>query len=237
MEEKVNAIVIKTVPYMDYDAIVTLFTADGVLTAKMKGIKRATAKLKFAGEPFCFAEYILHEKQGKRTVTGASLIDGFYGIRKDYERFLCASVVLEFVQKTCYENSDCAELFLYTVSALKEICSGNKCYYAMIAFLLNAIDAFGYSLNFDCCSGCGCDLDGRIFLSCDNGGFICENCQNENTGEVSVQTFKFLKDVAGGIDEGEVERKFLIKAIKLLDFYISNKFGETFNSLKTLLKL
>ena len=60
MEEKVNGVVLRNVSYLEYDSILTLFTAEkGIITCKIKGIKKAGAKLKFAGEPFCFAEYML----------------------------------------------------------------------------------------------------------------------------------------------------------------------------------
>ena len=63
MEVKVNALVIKAVDYKDNDRILTLYSLEkGKITAGIKGVKKAGAKLKFASEPFCFAEYILAEK-------------------------------------------------------------------------------------------------------------------------------------------------------------------------------
>ena len=78
MEVKVNAIVIRAVDYKDNDRILTLYSLEkGKITAGIKGVKKAGAKLKFASEPFCFAEYILAEKNGRYTVTGASYYEIF----------------------------------------------------------------------------------------------------------------------------------------------------------------
>ena len=60
MEEKINALMIRSVDYADNDKILSLFSLEqGVISAKIRGVKKAGAKLKFAAEPFCFAEYIL----------------------------------------------------------------------------------------------------------------------------------------------------------------------------------
>ena len=59
MEVKVNALVIKAVDYKDNDRILTLYSLEkGKITAGIKGVKKAGAKLKFASEPFCFSEYV-----------------------------------------------------------------------------------------------------------------------------------------------------------------------------------
>ena len=82
MEVKVNAIVIRAVDYKDNDRILTLYSLEkGKITAGIKGVKKAGAKLKFASEPFCFAEYILAEKNGRYTVTSASYYESFYDLR------------------------------------------------------------------------------------------------------------------------------------------------------------
>ncbi len=51
---------LRATDYLENDKILTLLTAEmGKITAGIKGVKKAGAKLKFAAQPFCFAEYIL----------------------------------------------------------------------------------------------------------------------------------------------------------------------------------
>ena len=70
---KVNALMLRATDYLENDKILTLLTAErGKITAGIKGVKKAGAKLKFAAQPFCFAEYILAERGGRYTVTQAS---------------------------------------------------------------------------------------------------------------------------------------------------------------------
>ena len=76
MEEKVRAVVLRGVDYKDNDKILTLFSLEsGLITAAIRGVKKAGAKLKFAAQPFCFCEYVLSVKGDRRSVTSAEIID------------------------------------------------------------------------------------------------------------------------------------------------------------------
>ena len=60
MEKKVNGIVIRAVSYGESDKILTIYTLEeGLVSARIKGVKKAGAKLKACSEPFCFAEFVL----------------------------------------------------------------------------------------------------------------------------------------------------------------------------------
>ena len=88
MEEKLSGIVLGGVSYGESDKILNIFTLEkGVVSAKIKGVKKSGAKLKFASEPFCFAEFIFSTSKDRRTVTGASLIESFYPLREDIVKY------------------------------------------------------------------------------------------------------------------------------------------------------
>ena len=68
MEIKTEAIVLQSIDYKDNDKLLTLFSPTlGRITAGAKGVKKQKAKLSFAAQPFCFAEYVLAEKGGRYT--------------------------------------------------------------------------------------------------------------------------------------------------------------------------
>jgi len=80
MNEKiVDAIVLKSQDYKENDKIVYLFSpAEGKFSAVLKGVKKASAKLKFAGEPFCFAEYTCVRRGDMATVINAMEKESFF---------------------------------------------------------------------------------------------------------------------------------------------------------------
>ena len=74
MDFKTDAIVIRAIDYKESDRLLTLFTPlRGKVTAGIRGVRKPKAKLNFASQPFCFAEYVLAEKGGRYTVTSAYL--------------------------------------------------------------------------------------------------------------------------------------------------------------------
>ena len=119
MEFKADALVLRAADWGEYDKIVTLFTAErGKLSAALKGVKRAGAKLRFAAQPFCFAEFVFAEKSGRNTVISASVHDGFYALREDIACYYAAVCVAEACDKLLFEGMVSPSLFLAAVRAL-----------------------------------------------------------------------------------------------------------------------
>ncbi len=144
MELKTDALLLRAVDFGENDKMVTLLTADrGKLGAGMKGVKKANARLRFAAQPFCFAEYVLAEKSGRHTVISASLYDGFFPLREDVGKYFAAAVVCEACDKLAYEGMPCGELLVAAVSALKNMC-GEDAAFPLIKFLLTALRLSGY---------------------------------------------------------------------------------------------
>lgn len=226
MEEKVNAVMLRAADYQENDKILTLFSLEkGVLTAKIRGVKKAGAKLKFAAEPFCFAEYVLAERQGRRTVAHAALLDGFYEIRTDLDRFYAGAAVLEFDRAFCPENLPSEELFMATVEALKELCYGDDTpRYTLLRFLLRALPPTGYGISTEACAGCGESAFSRAFFDFGEGAVFCPSCAPERAAEMSVRTLSVLNAVAAGGGK-DADQRYLSRGLKLLSHYLSAKCG------------
>ena len=146
MDFKTDALMLKAVDYGENDKMVTLLTAErGKIGACLKGVKKANARLKFAAQPFCFAEYVFAEKSGRHTVTSASLHDGFFPLREDVEKYYAAAVVCEACDKLMYEEMPGGELLVAAVTALSRMCTEDAAF-PLITFLLTALRLAGYPL-------------------------------------------------------------------------------------------
>ena len=163
MEEKLTGLVLSKTEYGENDRIVKIFTLEkGTVSAAFKGVKKAGAKLKFASEPFCFAEFTLSERLGRRTVTGASLNDSFYPLRADVNRYFAGGTVLEFIRCFAKENITSPTLFFKAIDCLKEMAYGSVLPRRALAdFLFSALAISGYALNTDGCFNCGAEISGR----------------------------------------------------------------------------
>ena len=139
MISKVNGVVLRAVDYNDNDKMLTLFTLEkGVLGAKIKGVKKAGAKLKFAAEPFCFAEYVLSETGERATVTEVTQIDSFYNLRLDLFKYYSATAIVEFINKALYKNEVFEQMFYLTVNTFKMLAyTDADAITALLNFFLN----------------------------------------------------------------------------------------------------
>ena len=231
MEFKTDALLLRSVDYGENDKIVTLLTADrGKIGAGLKGVKKAGAKLRFAAQPFCFAEYVIAQKSARNTVVSASLHDGFFALREDVGTFYAAAAVCEICDKIALEGMDCAELLVAAVSALKEMCGGESAP-ALVSFLLKALRIAGYPVRAeDECPVCGKRLEGRMRFQMESGSFICGECANGvPASEITYRTIRaaLSRRRLSAAECGDGEKR----ALNLLSAYFTHQAETELNAL------
>ena len=226
MEEKVDALVLRSIDYKDNDKILTLFTLqNGKVTAAAKGVKKAGARLKFAAQPFCFAEYVLAKKGERRTVISAANIEKFYA----------ACAVCEVCDALLFEGIVNEELFLYAVNALKNMCGGDAAE-ELVRFLIGALRLSGYMLSLQACADCGGILEGRVYFDVAGGCFYCAECaKGAGTGE---NTYNFLRKCSDlSYLPEKIDKAAESRALKLLKVYFRDKTDTELRSLDEYIRL
>lgn len=238
MEIKTDALLLRAVDYGESDKLATLLTAErGKLSAALKGVKKAGAKLRFAAQPFCFAEYVLAEKSGRHTVISASLHDGFFPLTEDVTSFYGGAVVTEACDKLVYEGMEGGSPLLAAISALKELCAGQGAM-AVIRFLLQALRMAGYPVCLDDCAGCGRKLYGKLFFDLESGHFFCGECaKGTPASEVTYRTLRraLFGEEGEGQQEGEKEGEK--RALRLLYSYFAYQTDTELKSLAEYIRL
>ncbi len=219
MEFKTDALVLRAVDYGENDRMVTLLTAArGKIGAGMKGVRRAGAKLRFASQPFCFAEYVFAEKSGRYTVTQASLHDGFYALREDLRALYGAAAVAEGCDALSREGMECGDLLVAAVTALRELCAAEEdASAALVRFFTRAAQTAGYPLTAENCPVCGRKPSGRMYFDFATGAFHCASCA---VGvPASESTYRAVR-AAQGAKTGE-RGDGDVRALRLLKAYFS----------------
>ena len=238
MEFIVNALMLRSVDYKENDKILTLLTAErGKISAGIKGVKKAAAKLKFAAQPFCFAEYVLADRGGKYTVINASECESFYDLRTDINKFYAASAVVEVANALTFEGDECREIFTESVRTMSEICRGGESG-ALIRFLLSALKLSGYGVSTEKCVQCGAELffADRLKFDMDAGSFTCGECGN-GSGASRV-TYNVLRKAQGKTYENDfITADGEKRALRLLREYVSYKLNTAFKSLSEYIRL
>ena len=239
MEIIVNAIVLKAVDYKDNDKILTLFSLEkGKITAGIKGVKKSGAKLKFASEPLAFCEYVLAEKNGRYTVTGATYIDSFFNLRLDLLKYYSSAVVADSLNALVTEGEADSNLFSLAINVIKSINYQSEELKALSYYLLNLSEILGYQIQSLNCLGCGEEISGRVFFSPTFAEFYCFNCKDEKAIEITLETYNGLQKIINAnldsVLKSELTKTQQVKLIKFLFYYIQTK---TDSNLKTAVSL
>lgn len=227
---------IRAVDYGENDKILTLLTAErGKLTAGIKGVKKAGAKLKFAAQPFCLAEYVLTGRGGRYTVIQACEGESFYDLRCDINKFYAASALCEAASALTFEEDASPSMFVSCVEGLRDMCAGDECF-ALIKFLVRALGFSGYGFSAENCSGCGKELSGesRVCFDMQSGAFYCRDC-GMGVG-VSGSTYNVLKAAQGG-SCGEISEDGKVRALRFLSAYFALKTDVKLNCLAEYIRL
>ena len=153
---KVNGIVLNSRDYSEKDKLITLFTLEfGKITAKLKGVKNAKAKLKYASQPFCFGEWVLNKTGENYTVVSCSIIDTFYEFSNDYDLLVCASKFLKLVNVVYKSGLINENLFINLINSLKLILyDGFNKDLVLVKFYFDFLGINGYRIDFSFCSKC-----------------------------------------------------------------------------------
>ena len=238
MEIKTDAIVLQTVDYKDNDKILTLFSPSlGKITAGAKGVKKATAKLAFAAQPFCFAEYVLAEKGGRYTLTSAYLHESFFALRTDILRFYAACAAAEISRVILQENEEYEGLFIALIECLKSLALLEEdVAESLIGFALVALRESGYPLDLSYLEECDGDIGDKLWFDFADGRFTSlDRCIR---GErASVSTYHVLRQCAGLTFDASAAVGGKKRALRLLKAYLIDKMESGFENLGELIRL
>ena len=124
----VNGIVLKCSDFSESSRILTLFSDEyGLIKVSAKAVKRKDSKLLPVTQPLSFGRYQLcRGKNDLHTLTSGELIENFYGISKDIDRFTAAGEMTgELLKNLVPEEPEPDVLRLY-LNSLFTLCYSEK---------------------------------------------------------------------------------------------------------------
>lgn len=226
MNQKVKGIVLKLNDYKDADKLATIFTLeDGVITAKFTGVRREKAKLKSIAQPFAYADFELMRTSGYTTVISAYLNESFTGILTNYSKMMCGYVVLDILSSILPKEKTEQEIFLLTLTALKNIENENE-HIALIDYILKFIYFTGEGLSLP-------DKVNKVFLDRMTTDFT--HTRDITTTEIDLKVYAIIYDIANKTDYTELQlitasEYNLKQALRLLNRILSEKFDTELKS-------
>ncbi len=175
----VCGIVTRYVNYRESDRIISIFTSgQGRMDAKSRGCQKSTSALLTASQPFAYGRYELFLSRDKYTVNQCELLESFYPIREDYERFSAASAALQLAHDAVQENQPNEALFSLLYHTLSFMAYGQADPRDLICcYLIRYLSACGYRPTITSCAQCGRDIrSDAIVRFSPRGGAVCAGC-------------------------------------------------------------
>ncbi|MBE5741534.1 MAG: DNA repair protein RecO [Clostridiales bacterium] len=215
MDTKVKGLVIKLIDYKEADKLASIFTYEqGIITAKFRGVRRDSAKMKAIAQPFTFADFTMVGTSNNKTIANANIIDNYYGIFTDYHKTMCGYIVLDMLKSILPAEKREEDLFLLTISALKNIETSDE--------YISTID---YILQFLSFSGVGLELVDADYVYLDTFTGDIKITKDANSTPLDKKVYRILRSIATG-EQSEENTTIYKQILRMLHNIIYIRLGE-----------
>lgn len=172
-----RGLILRTVDMGESDRLMTVLTAEeGKITLSAKGVRSVKSHRMAACQPFCYSEFTLTERSGKRILTEARLIENFYAIREDIKRFALASYLTELTEAVTVEDGEQGQILSLLLNCLYLIAGGQKALWLIKGvFEWRLASLLGFMPDLSVCGECSAK-SGSMALSLIDGCLYCTDC-------------------------------------------------------------
>lgn len=175
---KTDAVVLKVSDYSESTRLVTFLTPDhGRLRALAKGVRAIRSRDRGTLEPFSRVHVTLYLKDpaGLGTLRESALLSTCPVLRRDYHRWVLASLVFESLDRATLPATDLHTLFDLICAYLNEINTTPQPVETTLAVLAALLEWHGFRPDFARCGLCG---GGEPFVGfcVDKCSVVCERC-------------------------------------------------------------
>ncbi len=236
-----TAIVLRFANYRDNDRMVTLLSPSrGRIDAVIRNCRKPKSHNLNAGELFAVGDYMLHEANGRATVTSVKLIETFYPLRNNYSRLVCGTWLLSLAEAAAEPEQEQRELFMLLLHTLSRLTFSEQEWKPLLTgFLLHYAACQGFRPRLNHCVHCGKEIGEEDCGFDIEGGVCCADCARRNPRSVRPVRAKELKWLrmaiqsgsASWVDGGGMEAPF-----EMMKEYVEGRLGRHIKGLDMLPK-
>jgi len=157
--------------------VVVFFTWErGKVEAVARGIGKPGSKLASLVEPLTLSKLFLAKGRELDHLTEGDVLNAFYGLRSDMQRFGYASYIAELTARATEPGLPMPELFRALQASLEALDSRAPPAIVTWGFALRLLEELGIGPVLEQCANCGQSLTGQLRYSPPAGGLICGDC-------------------------------------------------------------
>ena len=232
-------IVLSINQYKEKDAIITAISQSETITFLAKGIKDPKSKNAALNNPLTIADIELMDGGFKYPVLKASkelFIPMKLGMDSTY---LGTLLLMNEMMVHLFSDDDKQEMFPYLEEGVVGLKKTNDWIMTLLVFIAQVIRIGGFELEVNRCVICG-QKNKILAFSFIEGGFICQNCVNEETErDLTKEQMILLRNIFNSRDYHLLDSSYnkddaLVLLRKTLDF-LQEAFGYRLKNLRLIL--
>lgn len=173
---KTTGIVVRTHESAEANMMMTVISPElGRISVYARGIKSRRHKSRSSASPLCYSEFILKPRGNIYSLTEATLIESFYGIRTSLEKLSLAMYMASLAETLSAEGMEAAGLIKLLLNSLYYLEKDLKQFEDLrYMFEIRALDNAGFMPGFDRCGECG--AEDVSFFDIRSGAALCKRC-------------------------------------------------------------
>ena len=235
-----EGITIRSTPFRDFDAMVTVLSNDKIYSFLVRGALKYESKLGPSVNLYTKTRfYIVNGKEGK-TLRSAEILDSYENIKTNIDSLAVVDLLGELTNKVILSD-DANKIYPNFVRCLELLNEGFSPYTLAIIYFAKVLDVAGFALNVDSCQICG-KKDDIVALSYNDGGFICRNCLSplkhvkSNPNKLKMIRYIFKVDIPN-YPKIEFEKKACLEIIRELAKFLEDNTQLNLKSIELLKKI
>ena len=202
---KVTGLVVRESAVGESDKYLTLLTPEhGKMFIRARGVRKLRSKHISSTQLLSYSEFTLFKSTNFISMNEAVLIENFYNIRLDIEKFALASYVVDIASTLSVEEADdgLLPLVLNTLYALAH--TDKLIPLVKSAFEIRAMTVSGFMPELHSCVKCGETITASCAFDASGGGVVCVSCQSAGTAHCNAEVLSALRYIT----ESPSERLF-----------------------------
>ena len=204
----IKGLVLRVTDYNDRDALLTLLTHEhGLLTAKIRGLRRKNNPMIASGQLLAYSEFTLFEYKNYYTVNEARSIELFLPLQRDLQKLSLGTYfaqVAEVISQEDMPNPELLSLVLNCLYALSKLSVPELLVKAV--FELRCACLAGYTPDIFACHVCGNINPNRFDISA--GRAECAQCRSLDSAGLRIPMDQGVLDAMRYIISCDEKRLF-----------------------------
>lgn len=190
--KKSKALVLSSIPYRDFDRIVTYFSEiEGLIKVIVLGGNRIKKRL-FC-EPLSLIELVYKPKKNDLyAFIEGKVLDSFLNLRESFDHIKAAMALLQITSKSQFPQAPSEKIFLLLTSYLKKLSEFENPQILVSSFLLKMLLLDGGWTIQTKCSKCRALLDPFYYT---HQGYFCKTCTPSKNLSFEVEDIQKMGDL------------------------------------------